>query len=96
MFGLGGLLFVHLLDEAGLIKGNIMNSTQTVLKEHTGYFGIKRSLVHITKGIEPAGSGTRDTGECWLVKYELRSGQTGGKRYSSKTDAENEFIRVIA
>lgn len=58
--------------------------------------GTTFSLLHVSAGLEPAGSGTRYTKEVYRVAYALRDGTKGSRAYVVRHDAEADYEHVLA
>lgn len=71
----------------------MVHSKKTILREGKGAFGKEYMLAHISAGTECAGSGTRETKECWAACYVMRDGTQGSTRYKTLVEAESEFLR---
>lgn len=72
-------------------------SVKTVLRSgKTSATKYKIELIHKTAGIEPAGSGTRETKECWgIIIYPKGQGFVAGQWFKTLEDAETALNKRI-
>lgn len=70
-------------------------SVRTVVATgRTANLGKAVRLEHRSAGVEPAGSGTRTTAECFAVLVIGTDGTPGGQRFKSEVEARERFAEI--
>lgn len=68
----------------------------TIIETGINIIGDTVKLIHVSAGIESAGSGTRETAEKWGVKSDIKTGGASGRWYGQENEARERFAEITA